>query len=164
MPARKPAERKRLTGRSPGKDSGGRPLPVPVAVPEPLTRQVVPAPPEKLGTHGLDTWNRLWQAGAGWLHAECDRGAMVRLCELVDVRARVLALIDSAGVTTVGSMGQVRAHPLLASLTSLETAIGRLEAECGFTPAARSKLSASEVSRASKLDDMLARRAAGRLA
>jgi hypothetical protein len=39
-----------------------------------------------------------------------------------------------------------------------------LEAECGFTPAARSKLSASEVSRASKLDDMLARRAAGRLA
>ena len=86
------------------------------------------------------------------------------MCELVDVRARVLALIDSAGVTTVGSMGQLRAHPLLASLTNLETAIGRLEAECGFTPAARSKLSASEVSRASKLDDMLARRAAGRFA
>ena len=159
MPARTSVEHKRKLGTGPGRDSSGHRLPVPVAVPEPLCGGA-PPPPPKLGTDGLTAWNRMWSAGSAWLHPECDRGVMVRLCELIELRARVVDFIDSAGLTAAGSTGQVRAHPLLSTLLSLETVIGRLESEAGFTPASRSKLSASEVTRMGKLDEMMARRAA----
>jgi len=84
---------------------------------------------------------------------------MVRLCQDVGLRARVLAAID-ADLMVAGSKGQRRAHPLLSTLTALEGSIAKLEDACGFTPRARSSLGASEVKRVSKLEEMMARRRA----
>jgi hypothetical protein len=59
-----------------------------------------------------------------------------------------------------GSMGQRRANPLLSELRALEAQMTKYESLCGFTPTDRARLGYAEVKRASKLDELLARRAA----
>ena len=156
MPPRKPVEHKRLTGRSPGRDAGGRKLPEPVVI---LAQAAgAPSPPESLKDAGRAEWQRLWTAGRTWLSPELDLLVMQRLCENHDMRAEMLAVIATDGLTVEGYKGQPRPHPLLSEVRALESEMRRLEIECGFTPAARSKLGYAEVKRVGKIDELMARR------
>lgn len=156
MPPRKPVEQKRLTGRSAGRDAGGRKLPEPVVV---LAQAAgAPEPPASLKEHGRVAWQQLWIAGRGWLSPELDSMVMERLCGNHDLRADMLAHIERDGLTVEGYKGQPRPHPLLAEVRALESEMRRIEVECGFTPASRSKLGYAEVRRVSKMDELMHRR------
>ncbi|HNM84838.1 MAG: phage terminase small subunit P27 family [Mycobacterium sp.] len=158
MPPRKPVEQKRLTGRSPGRDAGGRALPEPVVV---LAQAVgAPEPPSSLKDAGRDEWQRLWTAGRSWLSPNLDLFVMERLCQNHDLRAAMLTQIERDGLTVEGYKGQPRPHPLLSEVRAVEAETRKLEIECGFTPASRSKLGYAEVKRVSKIDEMARRRRA----
>lgn len=157
MPAaRKPAEQKRLTGRGPGKDAGGRDLPEPVVVL--AATATVPNTPDSLGDTGTEVWDRLWTAGQAWLSLTTDADVLTRLCEAHDEREAMRDQIAQDGYMVAGSQGQPRPHPLLAHLRALEAQMTRWEIECGFTPAARSRLGYAEVKRVSKMDELIQRR------
>mgnify|MGYP003474858876 FL=1 len=83
---------------------------------------------------------------------------MERLCANHDLRADMLAYIERDGLTVEGYKGQPRPHPLLAEVRALEAEMRRIEVECGFTPASRSKLGYVEVKRVSKMDELIERR------
>jgi P27 family predicted phage terminase small subunit len=162
MVARDPIDRKRLTGRSPGRDSGGRPLPDHQMVV--LPGQVSPPPvPEGLGAAGRSAWARLWSA-APWLAPDTDTDLMFLLCAAYDQWDAMHDRISEDGLMVTGSTGQQRSHPLLTQLRALEGSMTRWMRSLGFTPLSRSQLGASEIRRVSRLDEMMARRQAGRLA
>ena len=155
-PSRKPVEQKRLTGRSAGRDAGGRALPEPVVV---LASSAdIPVAPASLGDAGCSAWDRLWTAGQAWLSATTDLDVLTRLCEAHDERDAMREQIAQDGFMVVGSVGQMRPHPLLSHVRALEMQMTRWEIECGFSPAARSKLGYAEVKRVSKMDELLQRR------
>lgn len=156
MPAGRPptpTERKRLTG-NPGKR----------ALPEPVVQLAavahVPPPPATLGDTGRAVWDRLWTAGQAWLSPTTDLDLLTRLCEAHEEREAIRDAIAEEGYMVTGSMGQRRANPLLSELRSLESQMTKYESLCGFTPTDRARLGYAEVKRASKLDELLARRQA----
>ncbi|MFI6117467.1 phage terminase small subunit P27 family [Kitasatospora sp. NPDC051164] len=154
MPAGRPptpTERKRRTG-NPGK----RPLPEPVVQLAAVAH--IPPPPATLAERGQAVWERLWTAGQAWLSPTTDLDLLTRLCEAHDEREAIRDAIAEEGYMVTGSMGQRRANPLLSELRSLEAQMTRYESLCGFTPTDRARLGYAEVKRASKLDELLARR------
>lgn len=154
MPAgrpRTPAERKRALG-NPGK----RPLPEPVV--HLAAVATVPPAPAALGEAGRAAWDRLWTAGQAWLSLTTDLDILTRLCEAHDEREAMREQIAVDGYMVTGSMGQQRVNPLLSEVRALETQMTKYESLCGFTPSDRSRLGYAEVKRASKLDELLARR------
>lgn len=153
----KPIERKRLTGRGPGKDSAGRALPEPIVTLAAVAS--IPPPPPMLLEDGREVWDRLWTAGQGWLSIATDLDVLTRLCEAHDERKAMQAQIAADGWMVEGSQGQPRPHPLLTHLRTLEKQMTSWESLCGFTPSDRSRLGYAEVKKASKLDELLARRA-----
>src|SRR5207249_4573050 len=98
-----PIEVRRLRGRSPGTDSGGRRLP-PVGPALPAAASP-PDPPADLGTPGGELWSACWSAGAVWLSPATDRAAVERACRLVDsasiARTRYSATTDRRDARTV---------------------------------------------------------------
>ena len=160
MNSPKPVEQ-RLTGRSATRDAGGRKLPKPVVVL--AASSTVPKPPGSLGDAGREVWGRLWVAGQAWLSVETDRDVLTRLCEAHDERDAMREQIAVDGFMLPGSRGQLRPHPLLTHLRALETQMTHWESVCGFTPSARAQLGHAEVARVSKLDELMAKRATGRL-
>jgi P27 family predicted phage terminase small subunit len=156
----KPVEQ-RLTGRSATRDAGGRKLPKPVVVL--AASSTVPKPPGSLGDAGREVWGRLWVAGQAWLSVETDRDVLTRLCEAHDERDAMREQIALDGFMVPGSRGQLRPHPLLTHLRALETQMTHWESVCGFTPSARAQLGHAEVARVSQLNELMAKRATGRL-
>lgn len=155
MPAgrpRKPVEQKRALG-----NPGGRALPEPVV--QLAESATVPPAPSTLGPAGRIVWERLWTAGRAWLSVETDLDIVTRLAEAHDERDAMRDQIAGDGYMVTGSMGQPRPHPLLAYLRALEAQMTKYESLCGFTPSDRSRLGYAEVKRASKLDELMARRA-----
>ena len=152
---RGPVDNKRLHGRSPTKDSAGRPLPAPITVL--TTSPTIPAPPDVLTKSGREQWERIWTQARQWL-CELDYGAVQRLCETIDLRDAMVRTLASDGLTSFGSTGQLVAHPLLRHIAEVNTELRRLEGELGLTPSARATIGLGRVRAESKLDDMLARR------
>lgn len=154
MPAGRPptpTERKRRTG-NPGK----RNLPEPVVHLAAVAS--IPAAPATLGEAGVKAWERLWTAGQAWLSPTTDLDVLTRLCEAHDEREAMRDQVAQDGYMVTGSMGQLRAHPLLSEIRALESQMTKWESLCGFTPTDRARLGYAEIKRASKLDDLIARR------
>lgn len=156
MPARKPLEVKRRTGRTPTTDSGGRKLPAPVVHLAAVAS--IPTAPATLGDVGAAVWDRLWTAGQKWLSPQLHLDVLTRLCEAHDEREALKDQLSRDGYVVPGSKGQLRMHPLLQRLAVVEDTITRLESLCGFNPAAMSKLGYAEIKAASEMDKMMARR------
>lgn len=153
---RKPVELKRRTGRSSTRAANGSSLPEPVVVLA-VSNKVPPAP-ETLGDSGRAAWEQLWTVGHAWLSTP-DVHVLTWLCEAFDERDAIRAQIAQDGYMVEGSKGQARPHPLLAQLRALEQQMTRWLAACGFDPSARARLGYAEVKRASKLDELMAKRA-----
>lgn len=156
MPARKPLEVKRRTGRTPDTDSGGRKLPVPVVAL--VAVATIPRAPATLGDSGRAVWDRLWTAGQAWLSPTLHLDILTRLCEAHDEREAIRAQIIQDGYMVEGSTGKQRSNPLFARLTVVEDQMTRWETLCGFNPAAMSKLGYAEIKAVSELDKMMSRR------
>lgn len=151
----KPLERKRLTGRTPDTDSGGRKLP---AVRETIVKTTdTPAPPPGLGERGTAEWSKIWAAGSSWLAPAQDYPWVEIVCRAWDDITAFRAKVDADGLIQKGSMGQVIAHPLIASIRQSETQIMKALSVLGFSPTDRARLGLAEVKVRSKLQDMMAK-------
>lgn len=149
-PRSAPAEVRRAKGRSAGRDSGGRKIAEPNSAPPALA--VLPGggdPTPPLPAHlepegpGAIRWARVWR-DATWLNADFDHDSVLRLCEGEEMRRQLSEEIARDGVMVPGSKGQMRAHPLLTQVRSVEAAMLTMERELGLTPASRSSLNVGE--------------------
>lgn len=150
MPAGRPPipnEIKRLTGRTPTTDTGGRPLPDLANVVALPPAERMPEYPSGIGADGAELWRLAWDEAVAWLSPATDMVAVERACRLRDdlavARARYHATTDPKDAKVV-------------ALLSKE--LGIALSELGFTPTSRTKLGVAEVQRASKLDQLKARR------
>lgn len=155
MAARKPVEAKRRTGRSPGRDAGGRKLPAPVVVLPPAP--AVPDPPQSLKGHGRREWERLWTE-IPWLSPQSDLSLITRYCQMADLYTEIMSSITDDGLRAEGYKGQLRPNPMIAQATAMAKELRAIEQQIGLTPASRCVLGFVEVKRMSKLDELAARR------
>lgn len=118
----------------------------------------IPPAPDTLAGAGTAAWERLWTAGQAWLSPATDLDVLTRLCEAHDEREAMRDQVAQDGYMVTGSMGQMRAHPLLSEIRALESQMTKWESLCGFTPTDRARLGYAEIKRASKLDELIARR------
>lgn len=141
-------EQKRRTGRAPGKDSAGRPLPDATNVRAlPGAGAQIPPTPDSLVEDGAGArrWEKLWREAGEWLAPGTDWHLLVRLCEAEDLRHGMREALADRGFYVMGSMGQERPNPLIDKLRLHDAEILRMERECGLTPAARGALGVGEV-------------------
>jgi P27 family predicted phage terminase small subunit len=130
-------------------------LPAPVTVlPAPAE---VPEPPAYLRASGRKHWDRVWMQARRWL-CEVDIGALERYCHLFDMRDLMIGQVVAEGLTTTGSTGQIRAHPLLQRIEAANAELRLLEGQLGLNRSARAQLGVAEVRVASGLDAMIERR------
>lgn len=145
----KPLEQKRMTGRSPGRDSGGRKLPEVASVVALPMADGVPDPPSDLLLDGRRLWERAWGAAITWLSPDSDMEAVENACRLADdlavARHRYRATSDPSDGRIVVQLAK-----------SVSDALSVL----GFDPTARSRLGVAEVKRASALEQLIATRQA----
>jgi phage terminase small subunit len=143
----KPLEQKRRTGRSPGRDTGGRKLPDPGNVVALPPASGAPAYPADLGLDGRRLWDRAWDAAITWLSPASDMEEVEEAARLADdvaaARRRYRATTDP---------GDMRA--LVAGSKALTEALSAL----GFNPIARARLGVAEVKRVSALEELVAKR------
>ncbi len=148
MPRRTaPLETRRAHGRSPGRDSGGRPLPAPANVVQ--LRGIegqAPGVPDSLVEDGPGArrWVRIWRE-ASWLSPTVDIDVVTRLCEYEDLLLAMKAALEDQGFYVEGSQGQPRPNPLLAQIRATNAQLLALEGDCGLTPSSRGKLGVGEV-------------------
>jgi hypothetical protein len=79
-----------------------------------------PKPPESLGPAGGMFWKGVL---ADYDLSVAELAILGRACRTLDVLTQIDTAIADDGVTVEGSVGQVRAHPLLRSLVDLETVL-----------------------------------------
>lgn len=160
MPAPKPIERKRLTGRTPTTDSGGRKLP---AIQGTIVKTVVvPDPPHGLEARGSKEWVSIWESGSRWLAPTADYHWVEMICRAYDEIEAFRAKIAVDGLLSTGSQGQVVAHPLIGEVRRAEASIQKCLSILGFSPTDRARLGLAEVKVQSKLLDMMNKGAGGK--
>lgn len=98
-----------------------------------------PPPPEHLGPEAVALWHELWEDGAE-AYRPTDRHAVERYCSLQERRLRLLRVLDVDGYTSMGSQGQVVAHPAARLVSDIETKLTPLEDRLGLNPDARIRL------------------------
>jgi P27 family predicted phage terminase small subunit len=134
-PTPKPAALKLLTGRSDGKDSGGRPVNV-----GPAFRRVAPAKPDGLSAAASEHWDEIVPELTRLdLLSPVHVGALVMLCEAFArwTTARDIRAVE--GVLGENSQGRVR-HPAAAEESSALKDYHRLALEFGLTPSAEQRV------------------------
>ena len=143
----KPVEIKRSTGRSAGRDTGGRQLPELSVVSVLPMADNTPEPPAMLGKDGIDLWNRAWDHAITWISPQSDRDAIENAAKLADVvaaaRTKYMATLEAADARAYDAVTKA----FTDSLASL-----------GFDPVSRSRLGVAEVQRVSAIDKLLAKR------
>jgi hypothetical protein len=106
-------------------------------------------PPEHLLAAGLAFWGSVFQS-AHWLWPEVDRSLIVMTADLFDERESLRGLIDLNPEDT----------RLRAALRALDKQLVSNLSLLGLTPSDRSRLGLIEVKQQSKLEELMARRAA----
>lgn len=130
-PAPAPAALKLVKGRSPGKDSAGRPVNEP-----PKFRRGAPDAPDTLSVLAREEWDRIVPGldDLDLLKAE-DFAALVEHCETWATYMEALRLVRSEGIVLVNpDNGRVYKNP---ALSAAEAAGQQLRASCrefGLTP------------------------------
>jgi P27 family predicted phage terminase small subunit len=147
----KPTELKRALG-NPGKRS----LPPTLAVLP--SGGAPPVLPKGLGTLGRRAWRSYWTLGSTWLSQKTDLQILMRLCRAYDEEQALRKLVDQHGHLAENRFGDLVANPAVTQLRKLEELITRYEGLCGFTPSDRSRLGMAEITRESKLDQLISSR------
>lgn len=144
----KPNEIKRLTGRTPSTDAGGRPLPALATVTPLAMAREIPKAPAYLQAEGQRLWERAWAAAITWLSPDSDMQAVEAACRLADANVaaqnKFMATLEAADAR---------------AFTGVNKAFRESLAALGFDPISRSRLGVAEVQKASALDELIARRA-----
>lgn len=151
----KPIELKRRTGRTHNTDSGGRKLP---EIQGTIVKTVdVPDVPDGLRDRGQREWVNIWTAGQAWLAPQQDFYWVEMIAHAYDEIEEYRATIAKDGLTSLGSQGQMVAHPLIAEIRRAEAVIMKALSILGFSPSDRARLGLAEVKRQSALLDFMAK-------
>jgi len=144
MPAGRPAkpiEQKRMLG-NPGK----RALPSNTIEIAMVTE--TPQPTRPLLKYGQELWDKVWSMGATWISPNTDSELLLMTCEMIDerwnLRVKVMQTDDAR---------------LRRGLRELDRQIVSNLSLLGFSPADRSRLGVAEVKAASKLEELMLRKA-----
>lgn len=138
----KPTELKRLMG-----NLGHRDLPDLNNITHlPMAREI-PTPPDTLGDHGKNLWNRAWGMAITWLSPVSDIDAITNASSLADAteaaRNKYMATLDNADAKAYVAINKAYTDAL---------------ASLGFDPLSRSRLGVAEVRAATSIDKLLERR------
>lgn len=106
--------------------------------------------PLHLGEAGQRVWEHM-AASVPWF-AQSDRFALIELCELIDIRAGLLAQIRADGVTVLTPSNGQTAHPNWTQVIALTKQIHGLMSLFGLTPSDRGRIGLGEVTAKSKLE------------
>lgn len=137
-PAPRPAALKLLNGTGKGRDSGGRPVPLP-----PKFVREAPDPPDWLSPEAHAEWNRVVPGleRLDILKAE-DRAMLTIYCETWSQYVAAVHTVRAEGTTlTNPDSGRVHAHPAVSIATGTAAQMLRYAAEFGLTPSAEQRLS-----------------------
>lgn len=148
----KPVERIRATSRDAHHKADGREL----VVPEhqlAASGGKIPVAPDELDERGLREWEHIWSSGP-WLSVEQDYHWVLAIAHAYDEITEYRAKIKADGLIQRGSMGQVIAHPLIASIRAAEGTIMKSLSMIGFSPTDRARLGLAEVKRQSALQEL----------
>jgi hypothetical protein len=108
----------------------------------------VPEPHRPLLKYGQELWNKVWGMGATWISPNTDSELLLMTCEMIDerwnLRVKVMQTDDSR---------------LRRGLRELDRQIVSNLSLLGFSPADRSRLGVAEVKAASKLEELMQRKA-----
>lgn len=115
----------------------------------------IPPAPDHLNEVGAAYWFAVWTAGGRAYHPATDRYAIERYCSLQARRHYLLGVLEAEGYTTVGSQGQIVAHPAAKLLSDIETKLTPLEDRLGLNPEARLRLGIAAIDHKSRLDAFL---------
>jgi len=144
MPAGRPAkpiEQKRMLG-NPGKRA------LPSSAIEIAMVTETPQPTRPLLKYGQELWDKVWGMGATWISPNTDSELLLMTCEMIDerwnLRVKVMQTDDAR---------------LRRGLRELDRQIVSNLSLLGFSPADRSRLGVAEVKAASKLEELMLRKA-----
>lgn len=144
MPAGRPSrpiEQKRLLG-NPGK----RAMPNNTIV---LARaNTIPEPRRPLLKYGQELWDMVWSLGANWISPQTDSELLLMTCEMVDERWNLRIKVMQTDDPKLRRGLRELDRQLVSNLSLL-----------GFSPTDRSRLGVAEVKAASKLEELLAKKA-----
>nr|BEK68845.1 phage terminase small subunit P27 family [Kitasatospora purpeofusca] len=133
-----PATLKLITGRSPGRDSGGRKV-----NPGPDFKRVPPAAPEWLSTEARAEWDRvLPELSRLDLVKEGDRAALAAYCEAWSVFREATETVQREGLTIEARQGTL-AHPAVAIARAAGRELRSWAAHFGLTPSTEQALARS---------------------
>jgi hypothetical protein len=140
----KPTELKRLQG-----NAGKRALPKEENVILLPAAQGIPEPSRPLLKHGQEMWDRIWGTGYLWISPTSDYELCLMTCEMIDerwnLRVKVMQSEDSK---------------LRRGLRELDRMIVANLSLLGFSPTDRVRLGIAEVKKQSRLEELMARKAA----
>jgi hypothetical protein len=140
----KPVELKRLEG-NPGK----RALPDEKAMILLPAAETIPEPSRPLLKYGREMWDRIWGMGQLWISPTSDYELCLMTCEMIDerwnLRVKVMSSEDAK---------------LRRGLRELDRTIVSNLSLLGFSPTDRMRLGIAEVKKQSRLEELMARKAA----
>lgn len=137
----KPIEQKRMLG-NPGK----RALPKEGEVQVLPASGAVPEPHRPLGDAGYAMWDRIWGAGIQWISPQTDIELLLMTCESLDEREQLREIVQASG----DPKDRRALRYLNAEITSNMSMLG-------FSPVDRARLGVAEVTRRSKLEELMAK-------
>jgi hypothetical protein len=137
----KPIEQKRALG-NPGK----RALPTNAIELARITQK--PKPSRPLLKYGQELWDKVWTMGATWISPNTDSELLLMTCEMIDERWNLRVKVM-----------QTDDPKLRRGLRELDRQIVSNLSLLGFSPADRSRLGVAEVKAASKLEELMQRKA-----
>ena len=132
----RPPQLKVLTGRSPGRDTGGRKIPDP-----PRFVRVPPEPPTWLSREAKAEWRRVVpELGRLKMLKQSSRSSLVAYCETWATFVQATREVHRDGLTIEAKQGML-AHPAVAIARTAQKELRAWCAEFGLTPSAEGRLS-----------------------
>lgn len=135
---------------------GNRSSPTPIEVNH-LAEFTTPAPPTTLSTRAIEVWESAWDAGREAYNVRTDGQVIARYSEMTARRELLLKTLDAEGWTTVGSSGQIVAHPAARLIADVDSKLQSLEDRLGLNPESRIRLGIATVEQKSRLQEFLDR-------
>lgn len=133
--AAQPASLKLISGRAPGRDSGGRKV-----NPGPAFKRLPPSAPEWLSPEAAAEWARvLPELSRLDLVKESDRAALSAYCEAWAVFVEATRTVQSEGLTIEAKQGTL-AHPAVAIARNAGREMRSWAAHFGLTPSTEQAL------------------------
>ncbi|MDT5257276.1 MAG: hypothetical protein QOD10_2356 [Mycobacterium sp.] len=129
----RPAGLKLVEGRAPGRDSGGRKVPLP-----PRFRREAPEAPGWLDDVARAEWHRVIdEIGEAVGLKAADQAALACYCQAVSDHVAAVKIIDREGrIVTNPKTGHQHPHPAVADARASRAQILQFAREFGLTPSA----------------------------